>query len=106
APSETLSAEPPSREPQFSVSGTAGDVAVVPETTAEVAGRQFVFDDGISAWVQRGVSERDSAIVVAAGSPQGKALLARFSNLGVLLHGGSRVVMRDNLKTLELWSGS
>ena len=91
------------REPRFRVVELFGDVPWVPQTKSEVAGREFVLNDNV--WVQKGVSESDS-VVVAAGSPQGKALLARFPVFGDLLADGSRVVMRDNLKTLELWSGS
>ncbi len=41
-----------------------------------------------------------------ARSPAGRALLAKFSDLGVLLADGSKVVLRDNRETLELWNGS
>jgi hypothetical protein len=59
--------------------------------------------------VQRGLDAsdvREPQARVPAGSPQGRALLARYGDLAVLIADGSRVVLRDRLGTLELWNGS
>jgi anti-sigma factor RsiW len=92
------------QQPEFLVSETFGaPPAVLPQTTSEVAGRVFVLSDGV--WVQRGVDASDALepqARVQARSPQGRALLAQLSGLGVLLADGSRVVLRYKLETLEL----
>jgi hypothetical protein len=98
----------PHARPEFLVSAGFGDASPVwPQTTSQVAGRVFVLSDDV--WVQRGldagVASQPRALV-PAHSPAGRALLAKFSDLGVLLADGSRVVMRDNRETLELWNGS
>jgi hypothetical protein len=94
--------------PAFLVSEAFGDApAVLPQTTSEVAGRVFVWS-GDAVWVQRGVDPGAAGQprAVLARSPAGRALLAKFADLGVLLADGSRVVLRDNFETLELWNGS
>jgi hypothetical protein len=95
-------------DPQFKVSELLGEAPVVlPQTTSEVAGRVFVYSDDV--WVQRGLDAsdvREPRARVPAGSPQGRALLARYGDLAVLIADGSRVVLRDRLGTLELWNGS
>lgn len=92
------------QRPEFLVSEAFGETpAVLPQTTSEVAGRVFVLGDGV--WVQRGVDASDARepqARVQARSPQGRALLAQLSGLGVLLADGSRVVLRYKLETLEL----
>ena len=98
----------PRARPEFLVSAGFGDApAVWPQTTSEVAGRVFVLSDDV--WVQRGLDATDAGRtrpLVPARSPAGRALLAKFSDLGVLLADGSKVVLRDNRETLELWNGS
>jgi anti-sigma factor RsiW len=97
----------PPGQPEFLVSEAFGEVpAVLPQTTSEVAGRVFVWSDDV--WVQRGVdaSRAGRARAVPARSAAGRQLLAKLSDLGVLLADGSRVVLRYNYETLEIWNGS
>ena len=74
-------------------------------TTIEVADREFVLRDD-DVWVEKGlfVLQPESSITVS--SPEGRALLARYRDLGYLLADGSRVMMRYQTETLELWSGT
>jgi anti-sigma factor RsiW len=100
--------EAPRTGPEFLVSEAFGDASVVlPQTTSEVAGRVFVWSDD-DVWVQRGIdaSEARQPRAVPARSAAGRELLAKLSDLDVLLDGGSRVVLRYNFETLELWNGS
>jgi anti-sigma factor RsiW len=97
----------PHAGPEFLVSEAFGDAPpVLPQTTSEVAGRVFVWSDDV--WVQRGVdpSPAGQPRAVPARSPAGRALLAKLSDLDVLLADGSRVVLRYNTETVELWNGS
>jgi Putative zinc-finger len=97
----------PHAGPEFLVSEAFGDTPqVLPQTTSEVAGRVFVWSDDV--WVQRGVDAGPAGQprAVAARSPAGRAMLAKLSDLGVLLADGSRVVLRYNTETVELWNGS
>jgi hypothetical protein len=97
----------PHSGPEFLVSEAFGDApSVLPQTTSEVAGRVFVWSDDV--WVQRGVDAGPAGQprAVAARSPAGRAMLAKLSDLGVLLADGSRVVLRYNTETVELWNGS
>jgi Putative zinc-finger len=97
----------PRARPAFLVSEAFGDApAVLPQTTSEVAGRVFVWSGDL--WVQQGIDPGNAGQprAVLARSPAGRALLAKFADLGVLLADGSRVVLRDNFETLELWNGS
>jgi anti-sigma factor RsiW len=97
----------PRGQPEFLVSEAFGEVpAVLPQTTSEVAGRVFVWSGDV--WVQRGVdaSPAGQARAVPARSAAGRVLLAKHSDLGMLLADGSRVVLRYNAETLELWDGS
>jgi Putative zinc-finger len=97
----------PHAGPEFLVSEAFGDAPpVLPQTTSEVAGRVFVWSDDV--WVQRGVDPGPAGQprAVAAHSPAGRALLAKLSDLDVLLADGSRVVLRYNTETVELWNGS
>ncbi|HEV8580667.1 MAG TPA: zf-HC2 domain-containing protein [Thermoanaerobaculia bacterium] len=69
-------------------------------TTSEVAGREFIWtDDG---WVQRGLEGETPVARVDAGSPRGRELLTRYSDLEFLLADGSSVVLRYKLETVEI----
>ncbi|HET9208869.1 MAG TPA: hypothetical protein VFR03_00650 [Thermoanaerobaculia bacterium] len=69
-------------------------------TTSEVAGREFIWtDDG---WIQKGLEGQTPAARVDAGSPQGRALLTKYSDLQLLLEDGSPVVLRYDLETVEI----
>lgn len=69
-------------------------------TTSEVAGRQFIWtDDG---WIQKGLVGQTPVARVDAGSPQGRALLTRYSDLKFLLEDGYPVVLRYDLETVEI----
>lgn len=71
-----------------------------PPTTSEVAGRKFFWtDDG---WIQKGLEGQTPVARVDAGSPQGRALLTRYSDLQLLLRDGSPVVLRYDLETVEI----
>ncbi len=97
----------PPGTPSFLVSAAFGEVpGVLPQTTSEVAGRVFVWNDDV--WVQRGIDARPAAQAraVPARSAAGRMLLAKYSDLGMLLADGSRVVLRYNTETVELWNGS
>jgi negative regulator of sigma E activity len=98
----------PGAAPEFLVSAAFGDAPVgLPQTTSQVAGRVFVLSDGV--WVQRGLDASDARgprARVRARSPEGQALLAKLSDLDVLLADGSPVVLRYQLETLELSNGS
>ncbi|HKI03050.1 MAG TPA: zf-HC2 domain-containing protein [Thermoanaerobaculia bacterium] len=69
-------------------------------TTSEVAGRQFIWTE--AGWVQRGLEWETPVASVDAGSPQGRELLTRYSDLKFLLADGSPVVLRYNLETVEI----
>jgi len=102
-------------------------------TTSEVAGRTFVrqedrdvwkafvvkatgtaaeggaaADDasGRTVWVEEGLLGHKPQAHVDAASPVGRALLARYSDLGYLLEDGSRVVLSYQRETLELRRGA
>jgi hypothetical protein len=69
-------------------------------TTSEVAGREFIWtDDG---WIQKGLEGQTPVARMDAGSPQGRALLTRYSDLQLLLEDGSSVVLRYDLETVEI----
>jgi Putative zinc-finger len=71
-----------------------------PPTTSEVAGRKFFWtDDG---WIQKGLEGETPVARVDAGSPQGRALLTRYSELKLLLEDGYPVVLRYDLETVEI----
>ncbi|HEY0514204.1 MAG TPA: zf-HC2 domain-containing protein [Thermoanaerobaculia bacterium] len=69
-------------------------------TTSEVAGREFIWTD--NGWIQRGLEGQTPVTSVDSGSPQGRALLTRYSDLEFLLRDGSPVVLRYNLETVEI----
>jgi hypothetical protein len=69
-------------------------------TTSEVAGREFIWtDDG---WIQKGLEGQTPVARVDAGSPQGRAMLTKYSDLQLLLEDGSPVVLRYDLETVEI----
>lgn len=80
----------------------ASDEAPIPypQTTSEVAGRKFVWIGQI--WVQRGLEGKTPSAHVDTLSPEGRALLAKYQDLGFLLSDGSKVVLRYRLETVEL----
>jgi hypothetical protein len=78
-----------------------------PQTISKVAGREFVWREvvGGDVWVQKGLEGEVPEFRLSAQSPQGRELLARYSDLGLLLADGSRVVLRYRLETVELSQG-
>ncbi|HEX6862526.1 MAG TPA: zf-HC2 domain-containing protein [Thermoanaerobaculia bacterium] len=73
----------------------------LPPTTSEIAGLgKFLWTD--EGWVQRGLEGERPEAMVDVGSPEGKALLTRYTNLELLVADGSTVVLRYNLETVEL----
>jgi len=98
-----LSSVPPVSEPralQEDVTVKTGAPLAVPPTTSEVAGREFIWTD--AGWIQRGLEWETPVARVDAGSPQGQALLTKYSDLKLLLAEGSPVVLRYNLETVEI----
>lgn len=79
----------------------------LPQTTSRVADREFVWRELGSGdvWVQKGLEGEVPEFRVSAQSPQGRELLARYSDLGWLLADGARVVLRYRLETVELSQG-
>lgn len=80
------------------------------QTSIVVAGRTFVLYENEDIWVEKGLTGGlglglQPEARIATSSPTGRALLARYSDLEYLLSDGSRVVMRYQRETLELWSG-
>ncbi len=69
-------------------------------TTSEVAGRKFFWTD--EGWIQKGLVGQTPMAHVDAGSPQGRALLTRYSELQLLLKDGYPVVLRYDLETVEI----
>jgi len=72
---------------RYSYTGTVAD---------DVSGKR----DGV--WVEEGLVGHKPEAQVDAASTVGRALLARYADLGVLLKDGSRVVLRYRRETLEL----
>jgi hypothetical protein len=91
---------PPTRGGQEIVTVQAGAQTGQLFTTSEVADREFIWTD--SGWIQRGLEGQTPVARVDAGSPQGRALLTRYSDLEFLLADGSPVVLRYNLETVEI----
>ena len=92
---------PVSPEPQAVVETYLGAPPLgLPPTTSEVAGLEFVWTD--EGWVQRGLEGERPEAMVDIGSPEGQALLTRYTDLELLVADGSTVVMRYNLETVEL----
>lgn len=80
---------------------------VLPKTTSKVAGREFVWTElnNGDVWIQKGLEGEVPEARLSAQSPQGRELLARYSELALLLADGSRVVLRYRLETVELSKG-
>jgi hypothetical protein len=80
---------------------------VLPQTTSKVAGREFVWTElgNGDVWIQRGLEGQIPEARLSIQSPQGRELLAKYSDLGLLLADGSRVVLRYGLETVELSKG-
>jgi len=90
----------PTRGGQEIVTVQAGAQLSQVLTTSEVAGREFIWTD--NGWIQKGLEGQTPVTRVDAGSPQGRALLTKFSDLEFLLADGSAVVLRYNLETVEI----
>lgn len=75
----------------------------LPPTTSEVAGREFILSG--DRWIQRGLEGKKPEAHVAVKSPEGRAMLSKYSDLEFLLADGTPVVLRYRLATVEL-SGS
>jgi len=61
---------------------------------------------GRPLWVEEGLAGDNPRAEIDAASPAGRALLARYQDLGNLLQDGSRVVLRYRRETLELRRGA
>jgi anti-sigma factor RsiW len=86
------------------VSTTFGDTPLsMPVTTSEVAGREFIWSG--DRWVQKGLEWKTPETRVMLASPEGQAMISRYSDLMLLLTDGSRVVMQYRLATVELSKG-
>lgn len=72
----------------------------LPETTSAVAGREFVWAQ--DRWIQKGLEGKLPETRVVAESPEGQAMLSKYSDLMLLLTDGSRVVLQYRLATVEL----
>jgi len=95
--------DPQPRKPIEIVETRLGEpLALPPQTTSEVAGRKFILTG--AGWVQRGLEGETPETLLDAHSPQGKALLTKYSDLQFLLEDGSAVVLRYNLETVEIRS--
>jgi putative zinc finger protein len=95
-----LRTEPHPRQETLTVETFMGVASAPLETTSEVAGREFVLTD--MGWVQRGLEWKTPEAQVDARSPEGRALLTKYSDLEFLLADGSSVVLRYNLETVEI----
>ena len=93
------------KAPRETVSVSYQGFLFQPPTTSEVAGRTFVWKND-NTWVEEGVRARSPHRIVLASSPTGRRLLARYRDLGYLLSGGERVLLREQRDTLEIWNGS
>ncbi len=107
----------PTWEPRYTTSEVAGRIflreedrdvwnAFVVKATGSAADAAAAGDDGRDIWVEEGLVGRKPQAQVDAASPVGRALLARYADLGLLLEDGSRVVLRWRRETLELRGGA
>lgn len=81
--------------------GPFDDMPISQTTTAVVGGQEYFWTES-KGWVQRGLVGKTPETHVEAGSPQGRALLSRYSGLALLLADGSPVILRSNLGTVEI----
>jgi hypothetical protein len=95
-----LRTEPQPRQEILTVETFMGVPSALLETTSEVADREFVLTE--AGWVQRGLERKTPEARVDARSPEGRALLTKYSDLEFLLADGSPVVLRYNLETVEI----
>lgn len=72
------------------------------KTISTVNSREFVLSDDGVVWVQKGLEGSEPESWVDMRSPEGRAVLTKLSDLGLLLEDGHRVVLRYNLETVEL----
>lgn len=93
-------AAPPAAREVVTVEASDEAPTPYPQTTSEVAGREFVWTG--QTWVQRGLEGETPSAHVDTLSPVGRALLAKYEDLGFLLSDGSKVVLRYKLETVEL----
>jgi hypothetical protein len=94
--------EPQPRQPIEIVETRLGEpLALPPPTTSRVAGRDFNWTED-AGWVQSGLEGEKPETRLEAHSPQGKALLTKYSDLQLLLQDGSSVVLRYNTETVEI----
>lgn len=96
---------PPALVEVVTVEPSADLPPFLPLTTSKVAGREFVWREVGDVWVQKGLEGEVPATRLSAQSPQGRELLAQYSEIGLLLAEGSRVVLRYRLETVELSQG-
>lgn len=90
-----------SRQQIVTVRTTFGEPPLgLPETTSAVAGREFVWAQ--DRWIQKGLEGKLPETRVVAASPEGQAMLSKYSDLMLLLTDGSRVVLQYRLATVEL----
>lgn len=98
---------PPVDGPQpgiMTVSTTFGEPPLgLPETTSEVDGLEFVWSG--DRWVQKGLEWKTPETRVMLASPEGQAMISKYSDLMLLLTDGSRVVLQYRLATVELSKG-
>jgi Putative zinc-finger len=93
-----------SRPSIVTVRTTFGEAPLgLPATTSEVAGIEFIWSGG--RWVQKGLEWKTPETRVMVASPEGQAMINKYSDLMLLLTDGSRVVMQYRLATVELSKG-
>jgi|SRR5436305_11452479 len=94
-------AEETPADPVVSVQTYFGEPPLhLPPTTSEVAGREFILSG--NRWIQRGLEGKKPEAYVHAGSPEGRAMLSKYSDLEFLLADGTPVVLRYRLETVEI----
>jgi len=93
-------------EPEvMTIRTTFGDPPLgLPETTSEVGGLEFVWSG--DRWVQKGLEWKQPEARFVVASPEGQAMLSKYTDLELLLEeDGARVVMQYRLTTVELSKG-
>ena len=96
----SVSPEPQPRHPEILNVEILMGSSVPLETTSEVAGRKFVLTN--AGWVQRGLEWKTPEALVDARSPEGRALLTKYSDLEMLMRDGSSIVLSYKRETVEL----